>query len=43
MDELREAAHAAADADVTEVFARLGSKDSDVPVEDYLALLEQTP
>jgi ABC-2 type transport system ATP-binding protein len=43
MAELRKAAHLGADADVTEVFARLGSKDSDVPVQDYLELLERTP
>ena len=41
--ELREAAHAEPEAPFSEVFARLASKDSDVPVEDFLRALEGRP
>ena len=40
LEELSEAAHVGPDAPVTEIFARLASKDSTVPVEDFLASLE---
>jgi len=38
--ELREAAHLGPDVPFAQVFARLASKDSDVPVKDFLAALE---
>lgn len=38
-EELREAAHLGPEAPFAEVFARLASKDSTVPVEDFLASL----
>jgi len=38
-DELRKAAHLGPEAPFAEVFARLASKDSAVPVEDFLASL----
>lgn len=43
VDELREAAQLGSDVPFGEVFARLASKDSDVPVETFLASLEGTP
>jgi ABC-type multidrug transport system ATPase subunit len=39
-EELREAAHLGPDVPFGEVFARLASKDSDVPVQEFLSLLE---
>ncbi len=39
VEELREAAHLGPEAPFAEVFARLASKDSTVPVEDFLASL----
>ena len=41
--ELREVARAPAEADFPEVFARLATRDSDVPVEEFLASLEAQP
>ena len=40
VEELRDAAHLGADAPFAQVFARLASKDSAVPVEDFLSSLE---
>jgi ABC-2 type transport system ATP-binding protein len=40
LQELREAAHAEPAATFPEVFARLASKDTEVPVEDFLSRLE---